>query len=170
MRIAPPAGDGRARVEPRTLQREEELARVCGLGGNRVEEVDRPGVPRRWRISRERGGTGQWDGCAEEVVAQPEADQRGADRRAGAVGGQPRVHPLCCGKERRAPVADKAGEVPRGALHLTFLIEIRRDDPLVQGQGVSGVGQDLAAVDHARRLRHTQPQALEHGGELPGVD
>ena len=42
--------------------------------------------------------------------------------------------------------------------------------PLVQGEGVAGGGEDRAAVDDAQRAVHAQAQTFEHGGEVPGID
>jgi hypothetical protein len=57
-----------------------------------------------------------------------------------------------------------------GNLHLALLIEIRRRDPLEQGQRMPRGVEDRPAVDDAQRAIHAQPKALEHGGEMPGVD
>jgi len=57
-----------------------------------------------------------------------------------------------------------------GALHLPLLIEIRLDDPLVQGQRGPRRLKNLPAIDDAQGVIHAQPQPLEHGGEVPGID
>ncbi len=57
-----------------------------------------------------------------------------------------------------------------GALDLAFLIEIRRHQPLVQVERVAGGGEDGAAIDDAECAVHTQAEAFEHGGEMPGVN
>ena len=63
-----------------------------------------------------------------------------------------------------------AGQVLLGLLDLAFLVEIRGDDPLVQHQRMTGGIEDGAAIDDAERAVHAQPQPLQHGGEVPGVD
>ena len=57
-----------------------------------------------------------------------------------------------------------------GALHVAFLIEVRRHQPLVQVERVAGGGEDGAAVDDAERAVHAQAKPFEHGGEVPGID
>src|SRR5271166_5284548 len=52
---------------------------------------------------------------------------------------------------------------------ITFLVEIRCHQPLVQLQRMAGGVEDGAAVDDAQRAVHPEPQALEHrGSEVPG--
>ena len=80
------------------------------------------------------------------------------------------MHATGGGEQRGVARRRDAGQVLLGLLDLAFLVEIRRDDPLVQRQRMPGGVEDFAAVDDAERAVHAQPQPLQHGGEVPGVD
>jgi hypothetical protein len=81
----------------------------------------------------------------------------------------PRPKALRRGDQRR-----QGGGLPRQLglrpLDLALLIEIRRDEPLVQGEGGLCRLQDVGAVDDAQIGVHAQPQAFDGCGEVPGVD
>ena len=57
-----------------------------------------------------------------------------------------------------------------GALHLALLIEIRLDDPLVQGERGFCLLEDVGAVDDAQGGVQAQPQAFDGCGEVPRLD
>jgi hypothetical protein len=83
----------------------------------------------------------------QDAAASPEADQRGADRRTGAAGGEPGVH-AACGREQRSLTRSRAaGKMPLGLPDLTLLIEIRRGQPLVQRQRVARRVEDFQPLD-----------------------
>ena len=73
-------------------------------------------------------------------------------------------------KQRRPAGHDRCAKGLLGTLHLAFLIEVRGDQPLMQGEGVARRLEHHAAIDDAQRAVHAQPKPFEHGGEVPGVD
>ena len=62
-----------------------------------------------------------------------------------------------CGEQRRVARRRDAGEVLFGLLDLAFVVEIRRDDPLVQHQRMPGRIEG-AAIDDAERTVHAPSQ------------
>ena len=51
-----------------------------------------------------------------------------------------------------------------------LFVEIRRDQPLVRRQRVARRVEGLQPLNDGQRAVHPEPQALEHGGELQGID
>ena len=74
------------------------------------------------------------------------------------------------GGEQRGVARRDAGQVLLCLLDVAFLVEIRGNNPLVQHQRMPGGVEDFSPVDNAERAVHAQPQPLQHGGEVPGVD
>ena len=170
MRIAAPAGDRGARDEPGVLEIHQQLRSVRGLAGESAQERRQPGGQFKRRLGAQRRRPGDRHGHPEDFVARPEADQRGADRRACSAGVQPGMDTAGRDEQRGIAVRRGARQVFFRLLNLAFLVEIRRDDPPVQHQCMAGGIDHSAAVDDAERAVYAQPQPLQHGGEVPGVD
>ena len=75
-----------------------------------------------------------------------------------------------CRREQGGVARRDAGQMFFGQLDLALLVEVRRNNPLVQGQGMAGGLEDGAAVDDAECAVHAESETFEHGGEVPGVD
>ena len=55
-------------------------------------------------------------------------------------------------------------------LDFALLIEVRLHDPLMQRERGPRRLEDLPAIDDAQRVIHAQPQPLQDGGQVPGID
>ena len=170
-RVAAPPGDRGARGEPGALHIHEKLSTVLGLAGERGEEGRYPDCRVPGRVGLQRPRAGQRHGRGEEFFPCPEADQGGADRRTGtalAVAVDPLAHAVRGGEQRGAPGLCRQASLR--LLDVTFLVEVRCHQPLVQVQRMAGGIEDGAAVDDAERAVHAQSKTFEHGGEVPGID
>jgi hypothetical protein len=115
------------------------------------------------------GSTGQRHGQTKKLMSHPEAHQRRAHRRPRLAALDP-VPKTCGSRQQRRQLSGMGGQNRFGALDFAFLVKIGIAKPLVQGEGGAGGIEDLAAFDDAQIRVHLQAQALDGGGEVPGVD
>jgi hypothetical protein len=103
-----------------------------------------PTVP---RLRPERRGPGERDRHPKNLLPDPEADQRGADRAAVAAALEPAAQAVGGGEQRGRAGGRAQGVL--GKLDFALLVEVGEDQPLVLIEGMAGGIDDGAAVDDA---------------------